>query len=158
MTDPLSNPGVRFPPPTIFVAGFFAGWLLDRRVRALPLSELLGGAGEIVGVVLVAIGLGLTLWGLATFHAARTAIMPNQAASRIVTSGPYRFTRNPMYTGLTIGYIGGAGVIDTAWPLVLLPLVLALLVELVISREERYLSEAFGDAYDEYKSRVGRWW
>jgi len=157
MPERLTNPGVHFPPPTIFVAGFFAGWLLDRRVHALPVSGILGAAGEIIGMVLIAVGLGLTFWGLATFRAARTAILPHQAASRLVASGPYRFTRNPMYTGLTIAYIGGAAVVDSAWPLVLLPFVLALLVRLVIRREERYLGDAFGDAYAEYKTRVRRW-
>ena len=157
MTPTMSSPGVRFPPPTIFAAGFFVGWLLDRRVRALPLSGLLGTVGEIIGIVLVVVGLGLTFWGLATFHAARTAIMPNRGASRLVFSGPYRFTRNPMYTGITIAYVGGAAVVDSAWPLLLLPIVLALLIRLVIRREERYLSEAFGDAYTAYKTRVKRW-
>ncbi|HKC81691.1 MAG TPA: isoprenylcysteine carboxylmethyltransferase family protein [Gemmatimonadaceae bacterium] len=81
----------------------------------------------------------------------------SSAASQLVTSGPYRFTRNPMYVGLTIAYIGGAAIINSAWPLILLPIVLVVLVRTVVSREEQYLSDAFGDQFTSYRSRVRRW-
>jgi protein-S-isoprenylcysteine O-methyltransferase Ste14 len=62
-----------------------------------------------------------------------------------------------MYTGLTIAYIGGALILNTAWAIIILPAVLALLVRLVIRREEAYLSDAFGAEYTAYQSRVRRW-
>jgi protein-S-isoprenylcysteine O-methyltransferase Ste14 len=154
---PLSNPGVRFPPPVIFVGGFLLGWLLDRYWHALPLSRIGGSAVEPLGWGLLAIGVILAASGLLTFRRARTAIIPSHGASRLVTDGPYRYTRNPMYTGLTIVSVGAAALIDSAWPLIMLPVVLMALVRLVISREEAYLSDAFGAEYMAYQARVRRW-
>ena len=78
-------------------------------------------------------------------------------ARTIVTSGPYRYTRNPMYIGLTLGYIGFAIALNMAWPLVTLPLVLIALRVFVIAREERHLRDAFPDEYLAYCDRVRRW-
>lgn len=153
---PLSNPGVRFPPPFIFAVGFLIGWFVDRRGRGLPLS---GGRVALarIGFGILIVGVGLAAWGIVTFRRARTAVIPHHAASQLVASGPYRFTRNPMYVGLTIVYIGGAVVLNSAWPLILLPVVLIVLARFVVVREERYLSDAFGDEYAAYRSRVRRW-
>lgn len=153
---PLKSPGVRFPPPLLFVGGLAVGWLLDRRVRALPLV----GDGDViatVGTALLAVGLSLMAWGMITFRLARTAIVPMRGASRLVERGPYRFTRNPMYTGMTLAYLGVAAILNSAWPLLALPIVLALLVRLVIRREEAYLLDAFGAEYSAYRARVRRW-
>jgi protein-S-isoprenylcysteine O-methyltransferase Ste14 len=154
---PLSSPGVRFPPPFLFVGGLLAGWVLDRRVLALHFAQFGGRLVEFAAVALVAIGLAVMGWGLFTFRRARTAIIPFHAASSLVTTGPYRFTRNPMYTGLTIAYVGGTLLIDSAWPLILLPLVLIVLFVTVIAREERYLADAFPSDYPAYSTRVRRW-
>ena len=153
---PLSDPGVRFPPPFIFVGGFLGGWAVNRWGRGLPLSS--GGVPlERIGFGILIVGVVLAAWGIVTFRRARTAVIPHHAASQLVTSGPYRFTRNPMYVGLTIAYLGGAAVINSAWPLILLPVVLVVLVRSVVSREEQYLSDAFGDQFTAYRSRVRRW-
>lgn len=96
-------------------------------------------------------------WGFLTFLRARTAILPHHGASQLVTNGPYRFTRNPMYGGLTIAYVGIAAMIDFAWPMILLPVTLIALVRLVISREQTYLSSASGAEYIAYQARVRRW-
>ncbi len=158
MTDraPMSSPGVRFPPPVLFVAGFALGWLLERLLRAMPLpldAVLL----EWLGTALSSLGLALMAWAMLTFRSARTAIVPMHGASALVARGPYTFTRNPMYVGLTLLYLGGSALIDSAWPLLALPIVLALLVRLVIRREEAYLSQAFGADYLAYCARVRRW-
>src|ERR1700687_5122218 len=109
MTDrvPLFNAGVRFPPPFLFVIGFLVGWVLDRYWHALPLSRFAGSALEPFGWSALAVGLILIGWGMVTFRRAKTAIHPHHSASQLVTHGPYRFTGNPMYTGLTIAYLGG---------------------------------------------------
>jgi protein-S-isoprenylcysteine O-methyltransferase Ste14 len=152
-----ATPGIHVPPPLIFVAGFTAGWLLHRE---WPLA-LVGAAAPAVrlglGWGLVAVGLALMWTGLATFLLARTAVLPIRPATRLVTTGLYRFSRNPMYLGMTLLYIGGALVVDSLWPLALLPLVLVLLVRFVIRLEERYLAATFGEAYEEYRRRVRRW-
>ena len=157
VTESIPNPGVRFPPPLLFVAGFLIGWAVSRRY---PLPLFRGAAeriGEMAGLVLGVLGLALIVWGLATFWSRHTAIYPNRPASLIVRSGPYRFTRNPMYTGMAAGYIGLALVVGDTWPLLLLPYVLILLVRLVIAREERYLASAFPGEYDAYRREVRRW-
>jgi protein-S-isoprenylcysteine O-methyltransferase Ste14 len=153
------GPNVPFPPPLIFAASFFAAWLLDRYVVHLWPSMPAGIAAgaRVIGWLLVFIGLGLAYWGIAIFARRRTAIYPNRDASQLVIEGPYRFTRNPMYTGMTIAYLGGCGIVGTLWPLILLPFALAVLVRAVIAREERYLTDAFGDSYREYQRKVGRW-
>ena len=159
MTDrgPLSNAGVRFPPPFLFVIGFFVGWILDRYWHAFPLSRCAGSALEPFGWSALALGVILVGWGMVTFGRARTAINPHHSASQLVTHGPYRFTRNPMYTGLTIAYLGGSALVDSAWPIIALPIVLLILVKTVISREEMYLADAFGAEYRGYVARVRRW-
>ena len=159
MTDrvPLSNPGVRFPPPFLFVIGLLAGWVLDRYWHALPLSRFAGSALEPFGLAALALGVVLAGWGMITFRRAKTAIIPHHSASQLVTHGPYRFTRNPMYTGLTIAYLGGSALLDSAWPVIVLPAVILILVETVISREEKYLRDAFGAEYTGYAASVRRW-
>jgi len=83
--------------------------------------------------------------------------MPDRPASRVVSSGPFRFSRNPIYVADTLIYAGVSLVMRMAWPLVILPFVLATLYAFVIRREERYLGEAFGTEYAEYRRRVRRW-
>jgi protein-S-isoprenylcysteine O-methyltransferase Ste14 len=159
MTDRvrLSNPGVRFPPPFLFIIGLLAGWVLDRYWHALPLSRFAGSALEPFGFAALVLGVVLAAWGMMTFRRAKTAIIPHQSASQLVTHGPYRFTRNPMYTGLTIAYLGGAALINSAWPIILLPIVLVILIKTVILREEMYLTDAFGAEYTGYAASVRRW-
>lgn len=154
---PLSNAGVRFPPPFLFLIGFLGGWALDRYWRALPLSRFGGSALKPFGWAALALGIALAAWGMATFRRAKTAIHPHHSASQLVTHGPYRFTRNPMYTGLTIQYLGGSALINSGWPIILLPVVLVILIKTVIRREEIYLTDAFGADYAGYVATVRRW-
>lgn len=159
MTGGDRGPGVRFPPPTLFVAGIAIGWLVDTRVRRLPVvdAESVARRLDVIGWTLIALGLLLAGWGALTFLRHKTAILPHHPASAIVEAGPYRFTRNPMYLGFTIAYLGGALAINTWWAMLLLPIVILLLDRLVIQREERYLTTAFGEEYLAYQRRVGRW-
>lgn len=154
---PLANAGVRFPPPFIFMIGFLVGYALDRYGHALPLSRFAGSALRPFGWIALALGAFLIVWGMVTFRRAKTAIHPHHSASQLVTHGPYRFTRNPMYTGLTIAHLGGSALVDSAWPIIVLPIVLLILVKTVISREEMYLTDAFGAEYNGYAASVRRW-
>jgi protein-S-isoprenylcysteine O-methyltransferase Ste14 len=156
---PLANSGVKFPPPTIFVAAAIIAWLLETRVTRI---HIVGGAAasfsmEIFGAILLLAGFALISWGLYTFASAHTGILPMRPATTIVDFGPYRFTRNPMYTGMTIMYVGGALGLNWGWALILLPAVLIAVYALVIRREERYLISAFPTEYGDYKRRVRRW-
>lgn len=159
MTDdiPLANAGVYVPPPLWFAAGLLAGWSANRYLAALPMPQDLASTGRIMGPLLIVAGVMLVGWGMMTFRRAGTAIVPHKPAARIVSSGPYRFTRNPMYTGLTLVYVGVTAMLASWWPLLLLPVVLFAVVHLVISREEAYLRSAFGEDYAVYCARVRRW-
>ena len=149
------GPGVRFPPPFIFVTGFLAGLGLERWVYRTGFGgrQWLAPLGWILTIGALACG----GWAMFTFWRARTAIHPSHPASRLVRHGPYRFTRNPMYLSLMSLYTGLALIFDVAWPLVLLPVVLALLWFLVLRREERYLRHAFGEDYADFQRDVRRW-
>jgi protein-S-isoprenylcysteine O-methyltransferase Ste14 len=154
----MTSPGVRFPPPFLFVGGFLLGLAAERWIwrTRLP-GDQLRDAFAIAGWLGIVTGLLLAGWGIVTFLNSRTAIIPHHPASRLVQSGPYRFSRNPMYVGLTTLYVGLALLFDLVWPVLMLPFVLSALSYLVIRREERYLSDAFGDAYAAYRGHVRRW-
>jgi protein-S-isoprenylcysteine O-methyltransferase Ste14 len=153
----VRGPNIRIP-PAYFAAGFLVGMLLH---SVLPIPFTAGNPVPrmltTTGWILVWFGFGVSLSGVITFRLAGTTMFPFESASRLVRRGPYRFTRNPMYLGMTIVYVGFALVVNTAWPLLLLPLVLWGLVRGVIRVEEAYLEKEFGDDYRDFKKRVRRW-
>jgi protein-S-isoprenylcysteine O-methyltransferase Ste14 len=156
---PLRNPGVRFPPPFLYLLGLGIAWLLETRVARI---RLVGGTAstaplETAGLAIMLAGFVLMLWGLLTFARVRTGILPIRSATQVVTHGPYRFSRNPMYTGMALAYLGGALSVNSGWSLLLLPFVMLGIYQLVIKREERYLSSAFPAEYGDYKKKVRRW-
>ena len=151
-----ANAGVHYPPPLLYVAGIAAGWLAQ---RAWPLP-ITGHPSAVRTTLAVAFGLGwLALFAAAggAFHRKRTTLIPNRPATTLVTSGIYRFTRNPMYVSLVLLYLAVTLVLDSWWPLVFLPLVVIAVDRLVIRREERYLGHAVPGEYDAYRERVRRW-
>ena len=145
------------PHPLLFVLGFAGGWLLDRSDSFSLLPVQWRGMSLLCGWLLVGTGLAVMLSGLISFFRARTAVMPNRSASVLVIRGPYRFTRNPMYVGLSMAYVGGILLTNNTWCLLFLPAVLFLIHVFVIRREERYLKDAFGESYLNYCARVRRW-
>src|SRR5688572_8402023 len=156
-TPPLKGPNVAFPPPSLFAAGLGVAYLMHRRWPLPLVPEHVARWVELAGWGDVVVRLALMGWGIATFRREQTAVYPNQRARLLVESGPYRRTRNPMYLGMTVLYLGVTALMNSWWPLLLLPLVLWALVILVIGREERYLAQEFGEHYDAYRSRVRRW-
>jgi protein-S-isoprenylcysteine O-methyltransferase Ste14 len=158
MSHPLdSGPDVRYPPPLLFVLGLVAGWLLDHAFPLPIAGPAARPATEPVGWLLVALGSSVSGWGLATFRNAGTPIRPDRPVSVLVTHGPFRLSRNPIYLGLSLVYLGVTVLVDSGWPLLFLPIVIAILHLTVIRLEERYLAATFGIAYDEYRRRVRRW-
>jgi protein-S-isoprenylcysteine O-methyltransferase Ste14 len=156
MTDAPRGPDVRFPPPFLFVLSWLAAWWLNTRLEFLIGADGAGAAQEIAGTAIAVAGFGVVAWAILTFVSNRTTVIPNRPARQLVTSGPYRWSRNPMYVALTLLDVGLALFFNQAWPIVLLPLVLLVLMTFVIAREERYLRGAFGAAYDAYCDRVRR--
>jgi protein-S-isoprenylcysteine O-methyltransferase Ste14 len=109
-----------------------------------------------VGVAVLLLGL-VALPALRQFIRAGTHPEPWKPTTALVTDGPYRFSRNPMYLGFTFIYLGVACWVNTAWPVVLLPLVLLVMQYGVILREEAYLERKFGEEYRAFRRRVRRW-
>jgi len=158
-TQPLPHPGVRFPPPFVYVAGLAAGWLLHRQ-WPLFITDITGAASrvrDVIAVFCLAGWLGLMLSAMITFRRAHTTLIPHRPATALVMTGPYRFTRNPMYVSLAALYLGVTLVLNTWWPALLLPLVVLVIRRRVIAREERYLASAFPAEYAAYCQRVRRW-
>jgi protein-S-isoprenylcysteine O-methyltransferase Ste14 len=150
------GPAVKFPPPALFVGGLGVGVLLDRFGRVpSPIPD--SGALQAIGVTLGLMGLALVYTGIITFRKCRTAIYPNRPAKLVVDHGVYAHTRNPMYVGMTVFYLGGVLVLHSLGALALLPIVLVVLHSQVIVREERHLHERFPAEYAEYCARVRRW-
>ena len=152
-----SGPGAMCPPTLLFVAGLLAAAFLESR-QPMPLD--LAGLNRmqiVAGVASIGLGVGLFIWGLVTFFRARTGIMLQQPASRLVTAGPYGRSRNPQYLGFIACYVGIALLTNSLWALMLLPAVIGVLMLVVIEREERYMKTVFGNAYENYCRSVGRW-
>lgn len=156
MSDRDRGPNVKFPPPLLFVLGLGAGVLIDRAYGWIPLHPQ-WVALEIIGVALVVAGLGVVYSGILTFRRFRTAVYPNRPAKLVVDTGIYARTRNPMYVGMTVFYVGMVLLLNSRGALAHLPLVLSVLHSQVIRREERHLRERFPDAYADYCRRVPRW-
>ncbi|MDQ3571887.1 MAG: isoprenylcysteine carboxylmethyltransferase family protein [Actinomycetota bacterium] len=146
--------GVKVPPPLYFVAGFLASVGLE---AAMPIDRpplpitLLGAAIGIAG------WLALDGAAMLSFIRARTSMIPMKPSSALVRTGPYRFTRNPMYVGMAALYLGLAFALGFIWPLIVLPLVLVAIDRLVIAKEEAYLARRFEQPYRDYMERVRRW-
>ncbi len=145
---------VRIPPPLYYAAGLAGGMAVNSLV-ALPL----GGrpATVVAGALVAALGLAWTFTGVVGVIRHRTTIVPHHPVATLLTGGAYRLSRNPMYTGLAIAYLGLALLLGTWWPLALWPLVMLAVRQVVIRPEEEYLTQRFGQTYTDYQSRVRRW-
>ncbi|MCH8031006.1 MAG: isoprenylcysteine carboxylmethyltransferase family protein [Bacteroidetes bacterium] len=152
-----SAPSIHVPPPLILLAGFLAGYGVDALIPLPLVPQAESTALLVVQWGLLGLGAAFSLWGFLTFVRARTGVLPNQSVTQFVTHGPYRFSRNPMYTGLTLMYLGFTRWINSVWPLLMLPLALWVLWKLVIQKEEAFLTKTYGDAYTSYQKRVRRW-
>lgn len=142
-------------PPVLLVLAIAAAWVLQI-MAPLPWPGIGDTASRIVGLGLGAAGVVLMLWALITLRRARTTIMPNEAASALVTDGPFRWRRNPIYLADMLILLGVAELLRNLWLVLLTPAFGLLVTWLAILPEERHLEARFGDAYREYKERTRR--
>ena len=148
------NPGVIAPPPLIYGAALAGGLLVNRLYPAAFLPRKVSRA---LGTAMIAGGAVIGILGLREMRRSETNVDPYKPTTTIVERGPYRYTRNPLYVGMTMMY-GGITALANALPAaLLLPVVIAVMRLGVIEREERYLESKFGDEYLRYKARVRRW-
>ncbi len=148
------NPGVIAPPPLIYAGALVAGLLAN---RAYPIPFLPRGISRALGWPSVVAGLAIGLFGFREMKRAQTNVDPRKPTTAIVAAGPYRYTRNPLYVGMTLMYAGVSARANALPAALLLPAALAVMRRGVIEREERYLERKFGDEYLRYKERVRRW-
>jgi protein-S-isoprenylcysteine O-methyltransferase Ste14 len=158
MTESTPTPGVRFPPPLIFLAGLGAGLALEHLLFAWELvsPSMLTMLRVLAAAFALAAG-WLLLSALGGFRRKGNDPRPWREDTAFVGDGIYRHTRNPMYLGMALAYVALALAFNSLWPLLTLGPVLFVIRHYVIGREEAYLAQRFGQTYLDYCQRVGRW-
>ena len=146
----------KIPPPVYGICTAALMWWLDRH---LPISRLIPKPLTHIGWVVVTLGLVLDAYSIIGFLRARTTVNPMRitSTSELVTTGLYRWSRNPMYLGLIVVLAGWGITLDSLTPFIAILLFQRLLVVMQIAPEEAALEEKFGDKYRAYKQRVHRW-
>lgn len=148
------HPDVVALPPFIYLAFLAAGLVLEFFWRTHVFTPTVRLT---IGPLLFVAGMLLGFRAYRAFQRAETNVEVYKPANALVTTGPYRYTRNPIYISLTLAYIGGALLADSLWVLGLLVPVLAIIHYGVILREEQYLRSKFGATYERYQAAVRRW-
>jgi protein-S-isoprenylcysteine O-methyltransferase Ste14 len=158
MDESRDTAGVIAPPPLIALAAVFVGVTLDWLLPAYVLTILLSFEVRVViGVLLVAVGVALAVYGRGAFVRLGTHVNPYKPSSVLVTSGIYTRLRNPMYVGLAFLVAGIAIALASDWTLVML-VAAALTIHFgVVKREEAYLAAKFGEPYRIYMASVPRY-
>ena len=142
-------------PPIALLIAFGVGLGLD---WLYPLPFVPASIPRVLtGGAIFAAGLALAIWAIVTIRRAGTEVETTKPTTAIVSGGPFRFTRNPIYSGMLLGLAGLAVGFDTLWILGTLILFYLVIRYGVIAREEAYLERKFGQAYLGYKSQVRRW-
>lgn len=145
------SPRFRVWPPVAIAVPWVAGFALDDR------GADLGTTSVVIGWLCITAFAVWNGWCLLLFARAETGLLPGQPTTRLLTSGPYRLSRNPLYVGLLALYAGCALVAGALGPLLLLPVAWAGVNWGSVLPEERYLTTALGEPYEEYRDRVRRW-
>ena len=153
VTSDLANLGL-IRPPLVYLVSLIAGALLQ---LAKPFSFLPPMLAVPLGASLVALAIALFVYSVAKFRAAGTPVPARKPTTAIVRTGPYRFSRNPIYLAFSLLQLGIAIWMNSLWLLATLVGAVALIHYVVIAREERYLERRFGAEYLNYKASVRRW-
>ena len=155
MADTADTANVKVRPPILWglavLAGLALNWLMS--LPFIPAAV----ASAWLGAVMFALALALFAWAIVIMSRAGTNVPSKLPTTTIVDSGPFRFTRNPIYVGMMLGLIGLAIAFNSLWLLLMLVPFAIVIRYAVVAREEAYLDRKFGDAYRGYCSRVRRW-
>ena len=141
-------------PPVYFVASALLMLLLQ---FGLPGPQLVHWPWRWLGLLPILGGVALAVAGERAFKRAGTAVLPFSEPSAVVTTGPFAFTRNPMYLGLVLCLLGWAVLLGSLVPFVVIPAFFALIHFRFVMREESFMAERFGQEYASYRERVRRW-
>lgn len=147
---------LKVPPVALVLALAAAMWFVPAAAPSLAFSL---PWHAILAAVLAADGAAIAVAGVVAFRRARTTVDPTKpgAASSMVTSGIYRFSRNPMYVGFLLALAGWAVYLSHALPFAFLPAYVAYMNRFQITPEERALAAKFGAGFDDYRKAVRRW-
>jgi protein-S-isoprenylcysteine O-methyltransferase Ste14 len=155
MDDTADTAQVIIRPPLALGLAVIAGLALKWLV---PLPFLPAGwPTRWLGAAVFAVALALFAWAIATMTRAGSSVQTSVPSTAIVDSGPYRFTRNPIYLAMFLGLTSLAIAFNTLWLLLMLAPFALVIHYGVVAREEAYLERKFGDGYRGYRSRVRRW-
>jgi protein-S-isoprenylcysteine O-methyltransferase Ste14 len=156
MKNKEDSPGVYIPPPLIYVLAFLAAIFIQKKI-SIGDSIFHLYITKIVGVLFLIISLLFLVTSLRQFFISRNTLVPIKPASSLQVNGIYNITRNPMYVGLALVYLGISCFVGNWWNIILFPLLLFIVQEYIIKREEKYLLRRFGQEYVVYKTKVRRW-
>ncbi len=123
----------------------------------LPGMRLFGSGWRWVGVVAIAVGLAVNVGSALQFRRHQTTIIPFHESTSLLTSGLYRYSRNPIYLSMFVLLMGVALALGTLTPWLVLPWFMGIIARRFVPREEKMLAEAFGEAFDAYRRQVRRW-
>lgn len=150
----LHGPGIRIHPPIIYAISILIGiGLHNERPLAIPLEIY----GRLYGSALFFLALVIAGLSLREFLRANTNVRPDKPDNTLITTGPYRYTRNPLYIVLTLAQITVAIWFNSAWILLMTIPSVVVITQYAIKREEHYLEKLFGQDYIEYRQHVRRW-
>ena len=152
--EATSGPGIRIPPPVIYLAALAIGFGLN---YLWPISPLSSSSRYIIGSVVILASGPIVPLVLRRFRRAGTTFDVRKPASALITEGPYRFSRNPSYVSLTLLYLGIGILLNYGWILILVAPVFLVMNLWVVRREERHLEAKFGEEFLRYKAAVRRW-
>ena len=148
------NAGVIAPPPAIYLIAILIGVMID---YFFPFSFMPENFQLPLGLLIILLAAILMALGIREFKKAETNVSPNKPVTAVITSGPFRYTRNPLYVSLSFVLIGIGIWLDNIWIITMLVPVLILIHYGVVKREEQYLTKKFEEKYLIYRGSVPRW-
>lgn len=156
MKKKQDSPGVYIPPPLIYVLIFITAVFIQKKA---PINDTMFHLKIIkgIGILLQVVALCFLIPSLTKFFKTKNTIVLIKPATSLQTNGVYGISRNPMYVGLVLVYLGVACFIGNWWHIILFPLLIFIVQSYIIKSEENYLQRAFGDKFLQYKKQVRRW-
>lgn len=146
---------VHFPPPLVFIGFTLLGVALRYIVAPIPFPA--STWIRVIGVVVILAGLAWIIAALMAFRRTGQDPKPWTPTPELILQGPYLWTRNPMYVGITGVQVGLGLALGNFWISLLAPCALLLVHFIAVLPEEKYLQQKFGSRYQEYRSRVRRY-
>lgn len=145
--------GVRFPPPFAFAGTLLLGVAVGKLIG----HHAFGRAFHNFGWVALFAGVAILMTAIGLFKSAGIHTRPWKTTDGLITDGVFKWTRNPMYLGMSLIYLGFALVLNSLVALILFVPLIVVIQREVIEREERYMEAKFGEPYRAYKASVRRW-